>query len=217
MCERRSRADWVSLKVDCVEEELWRRLDRPHGRLSLAHVLEGVAEFAAAYTGHLVTETMLVAGMNDAPDHVRALAELLSRLGPERAYLSIPTRPPAEAWVRAPKEEALIGAYQTMSACVEQVEYLIGYEGDAFAFTGDSAADLLSITAVHPMRREALARPGGTRQGHTRIANDRSGAPGRVAPVCAICCPPYLQRTNRSPGANSLFTAPRSDAPPPAS
>ena len=45
-----------------------------------------------------------------------------------------------------------------------QVEYLIGYEGDAFAFTGDVEADLLSITAVHPMREDAvgafLARAG---------------------------------------------------------
>ncbi|MCK4825494.1 hypothetical protein KA005_57635, partial [bacterium] len=34
--------------------------------------------------------------------------------------------------------------------------YLIGYEGNAFAFTGDVERDLLSITAVHPMREEAV-------------------------------------------------------------
>ena len=36
------------------------------------------------------------------------------------------------------------------------MEYLIGYEGNAFAFTGDVEDDLLSITAVHPMREEAV-------------------------------------------------------------
>jgi hypothetical protein len=36
------------------------------------------------------------------------------------------------------------------------VEYLIGYEGNAFAFTGDIKQDLLSITAVHPMREDAV-------------------------------------------------------------
>jgi hypothetical protein len=50
---------------------------------------------------------------------------------------------------------------------VEQVEYLIGYEGDAFASSGDAEKDLLSITAVHPMREEAvatlLARSGASR------------------------------------------------------
>jgi len=37
------------------------------------------------------------------------------------------------------------------------VEYLIGYEGNAFAFTGDVEEDLLSITSVHPMREDAVS------------------------------------------------------------
>jgi len=39
---------------------------------------------------------------------------------------------------------------------VKQVEYLIGYEGNAFAFTGEVKDDILSITSVHPMREDAL-------------------------------------------------------------
>jgi wyosine [tRNA(Phe)-imidazoG37] synthetase (radical SAM superfamily) len=37
-----------------------------------------------------------------------------------------------------------------------RVEYLMGYEGNAFASTGNVEDDLLSITAVHPMREEAV-------------------------------------------------------------
>ena len=33
---------------------------------------------------------------------------------------------------------------------------MIGYEGNAFAFTGNIENDLLSITSVHPMREEAV-------------------------------------------------------------
>ena len=36
------------------------------------------------------------------------------------------------------------------------MEYLIGYEGNAFAFTGNVEEDLLSITSVHPMREDAV-------------------------------------------------------------
>lgn len=36
------------------------------------------------------------------------------------------------------------------------MEYLIGYEGNAFALTGKVEDDLLSITSVHPMRQEAV-------------------------------------------------------------
>ena len=34
--------------------------------------------------------------------------------------------------------------------------YFWGYEGNAFAFTGNVEEDLLSITSVHPMREDAV-------------------------------------------------------------
>jgi wyosine [tRNA(Phe)-imidazoG37] synthetase (radical SAM superfamily) len=150
-------ADWVSLKVDAVEEETWRRVDRPHGMLKLAAILDGVLELGRDYAGTLVTETMLVAGLSDGEGDLRQVAGFLARLRPATAYLSIPTRPPAEAWAQAPDEEALNRAYQVLSEQVERVETLIGYKGNAFAFTGDVEADLLSITAVHPMREDAVS------------------------------------------------------------
>jgi wyosine [tRNA(Phe)-imidazoG37] synthetase (radical SAM superfamily) len=157
-------ADWVSVKVDSVQEQVWRRIDRPYGSLALASILEGIREFATAYCGGLVTETMLVAGINDGEEQLTETADFVARLEPDRAYLSIPTRPPAEAWVQAPDEQALNRAYRVFRDRLEQVEYLIGYEGDAFAFTGVAEQDLLSITAVHPMREDAvgsfLARAG---------------------------------------------------------
>ncbi|MGA9347606.1 MAG: radical SAM protein [Anaerolineae bacterium] len=151
------KVDWVSLKVDSTREEVWRRINRPHGTLQLTSIFDGALEFAKAFGGKLATETMLVAGVNDSDDHVREVTDFLARLRPARAYLSIPTRPPAEEWVRPPAEEAINRAYQIFSQRLEHVEYLIGYEGNAFAFTGDVEEDLLSITAVHPMREEALS------------------------------------------------------------
>ena len=150
-------ADWVSLKVDSTREEVWRRVNRPHRTLQLDLILEGMLDFAEAYEGELATETMLIEGVNDSDDHLREVADFLAHLRPAHAYLSIPTRPPAEEWVRAPSEPAINRAYQILSKRVDQVEYLIGYEGNAFAFTGNVEEDLLSITAVHPMREEAVS------------------------------------------------------------
>ena len=35
-------------------------------------------------------------------------------------------------------------------------EYLAGYEGNAFASTGNIETDILSITSVHPIREEGM-------------------------------------------------------------
>jgi wyosine [tRNA(Phe)-imidazoG37] synthetase (radical SAM superfamily) len=154
--EELAQADWVSLKVDAASEETWRRVNRPHRSLQLASIQAGMLEFARDYKGELVTETMLVKGVNDSVDGLRKVAGFLGRLQPDRAYLAIPTRPPAEEWAQPPGEETVNRAYQVLTEKVGHVEYLIGYEGNAFAFTGNVEEDLLSITAVHPMREDAV-------------------------------------------------------------
>lgn len=60
-------ADWVSLKVDSVREQAWRRVNRPHGSLRLDAILEGMLVFAKVYSGELVTETMIVRDLADDP------------------------------------------------------------------------------------------------------------------------------------------------------
>ncbi len=149
-------ADWVSLKIDAVDESVWRRINRPHKALRLGTILDGVLRFARAFTGFLVTETMLVNGVNDRPATLEATSAFLADVRPRTAYLSVPSRPPAEKWVRAPDEETLNRAFHQFTERALQVEYLIGDEGNAFASTGDVEKDLLGITAVHPMRREAV-------------------------------------------------------------
>jgi wyosine [tRNA(Phe)-imidazoG37] synthetase (radical SAM superfamily) len=150
------RADWVSLKIDTTRENLWHKINRPHPALSPAAIMAGMQKFAKLYRGQLVTETMLLKGVNDSPSDMKRTSEFIARLGPSSAYLSVPTRPATEKWVQPPDEKALNTAFQIMREKIEQVEYLIGYEGNAFAFTGDAENDLLSITAVHPMREDAV-------------------------------------------------------------
>jgi wyosine [tRNA(Phe)-imidazoG37] synthetase (radical SAM superfamily) len=149
-------ADWVSVKVDTVMWDTWRRVNRPHRSLELEKVLDGVRAFGDEFSGELASETMLVTGLNDSEAEARGVARFLSALAPATAYLSIPTRPPAEDWACPPEERAINRFYQVVHNRIERVEYLIGYEGNAFAATGDPEDDLLSITAVHPMREEAV-------------------------------------------------------------
>ena len=149
-------ADWVSVKIDSVEEKIWKKIDRPHYELNLSRQLDGILEFSENYTGELVTETMLIKNINDSKEILENTSDFISRVNPKFAYLSIPTRPPAETWATSPSEDKINLAYQIFENKKIKVEYLIGYEGNSFAFTGNPEEDLLSITAVHPMRRDAV-------------------------------------------------------------
>jgi wyosine [tRNA(Phe)-imidazoG37] synthetase (radical SAM superfamily) len=151
------KADWVSLKFDSIWETSWRKINRPHRDLELDRILRGMLDFSKIFPGELVTETMLVGGIRSDADILKAMADFLPRLNPVKVYLAIPTRPPAETWVRLPLPEDINIAFQLFRAKLDQVEYLIGYEGNAFAFTGSVEEDLLSITSVHPMRQSAVS------------------------------------------------------------
>lgn len=150
------KADWVSIKIDSARERGWRKINRPHRELGFNRILNGILEFSKMFKGTLVTETMLVGCNAKGRNLLSETAGFIKLLNPATAYLSIPTRPTAESHVVSPPPSDINTAFQIFSDEIDQVEYLIGYEGDAFVSTGNPAQDLLSITAVHPMREEAV-------------------------------------------------------------
>jgi len=150
-------ADWVSLKIDAISEDVWCSVDRPHPALKHDAILEGMKTFADDFKGKLCTETMLVKDCNDTPKELEKIADFISaNLNPYTAYISVPTRPPAASWVRPPKIEAITAAYAIYRRRGLTVETLTGYEGNKFVVTDDPAEEILNITAVHPMRSDAI-------------------------------------------------------------
>ncbi len=156
--ENLARADWVSVKVDAVDQPLWRRVDRPHRALRLEAILQGIVDFSEDFKGVLVSESMLLAGINDDERSLEAIAEFLAKADPAVAYISVPTRPPAEKWAASPSEESINQAYQIFSSRLKRAELLVGYEGDSFQSVGEVDSDILAIAAVHPMREAAVEK-----------------------------------------------------------
>ncbi|MDD8016291.1 MAG: radical SAM protein [Acidobacteriota bacterium] len=172
-----SEADWVSVKVDAATPDVWRKVNRPHGSLELDKILRGISQFARVFKGDLATETMLIHQINDHAEEIGGISDFISTIAPKKSYLSIPTRPPAESRIGPPAESVLNRAYQIFIDKGIPTECLIGYEGNAFAFTGDVNEDLLSITAVHPMRddavRELLSKAGAGWEVIERLIEDK--------------------------------------------
>jgi len=151
------KADWVSVKIDAVSPNTWKQINRPHASLSLDEILQGMQEFAGSYTGTLCTETMLVKELNDNPEELTAIANFIkSRIRPYKAYIGVPTRPPAEPWVSRPEPESITAAYAIFTKEGLNAETLTGYESSGFVVTDNPVEEILEITAVHPMRSDAV-------------------------------------------------------------
>ncbi len=150
-------ADWVSLKIDALTPSIWRKVDRPHRSLELEKILEGIQNFSQDFHGSLQTETMLVQDINVQEEELRQVAKFIASLDVHQCYLSIPTRPPAVKWVKAPAPSRITIAYQVFKEYALPVECLLGFSTQPFGSTGDIERDLLSITSVHPMRDSEIA------------------------------------------------------------
>lgn len=154
------KADWVSVKIDAADETTWHKIDRPHGSLKLKKILDGITDFSKEYKGTLVTETMLVDGINNNFSCIENIAKQIEAINPQTAYLLVPTRPPAEKYVARVSNENLADVVSLIRGIAGvNVECIIGDEQEeGFFFTEDIATDLLNITSVHPVREDIVEK-----------------------------------------------------------
>lgn len=120
------KADRVVPSLDAAGPEVFARLNRPHPRLSFHRVIEGLEAFRREYGGAYHLEILLVSGVNDDPGHLRDLAALVRRIGPDLVELNTVVRPPAVAGIRGLSAEAMAQAAGLFSSC--PVKVLGSYE-----------------------------------------------------------------------------------------
>lgn len=149
-------ADYVSVKIDAINANTWKKINKPHTSLDFKAIFNGITEFAEEFGGFLATETMLISGINDSEKELSGIASFIQNINPDISYIAVPTRPPAFSDALPPDENKVMQAFNIFKAADNNVELLIGYEGNQFSASGDFVTDILSITAVHPMRADAV-------------------------------------------------------------
>ncbi|MGD8781200.1 MAG: radical SAM protein [Ignavibacteria bacterium] len=151
-------ADWVSLKIDSAYPSIWKKINRPHGSLRLPKIINGMIQFASEFKGELVTETMLVKDINVGIGSLRKTAEVIKQINPGKAYILVPTRPPAETFVKPPSTDKINLAYLIFTQYGLNTELLTYNEGEEFSYTSNVEKELLDILSVHPMRKDAVKK-----------------------------------------------------------
>jgi len=151
-------ADYVSVKVDTVNEATWERLNRPHSRLRFGRILEGIREFADLFQGVLTTETMLIKNFNDSLEEVGEVGEYLNTVRRKVSYFTIPTRPPVEQYAVPPETGKLEELAGFIKRTIPQSEMLCCPESGDFIAAGTMEEGLEGILAVHPMREDAVEK-----------------------------------------------------------
>jgi wyosine [tRNA(Phe)-imidazoG37] synthetase (radical SAM superfamily) len=149
-------ADAVMPTLDAGNEELYRRINRPHPDITFDRLVEGYLAFRKGYSGKLWVEVMLVQGLNDTPQALWEITRAMQQIRPDAVHITLPTRPPAEPWVQPPNPESLMYALAILGNVAEVVHPAEG----SFDLSGyDNLTDaVIGIITRHPMRQEELER-----------------------------------------------------------
>jgi len=102
-----AEADLVIPSLDAVSEEVFRKINRPHGRLDLGEIIEGLKALRGEYSGQVWLEIMFVRGINDTPEEIERMRSVISEIGPDRIQLNTVVRPPAEHFAHPVSPENL--------------------------------------------------------------------------------------------------------------
>ena len=151
-------ADYVSVKIDAINESTWKHINHPAISLNINKILDGILEFKEIFNGTFVTETMLIDGMNDNEDELIKIAHFVVKVDPEIAYLTIPTRPTLLKNIHSPERTKRKNVYRIVKSIFNNTELLDEYEGNEFSISCETEESLISIMAVHPMRKDAVEK-----------------------------------------------------------
>ncbi len=149
-------ADYVSLKIDTINENTWHKINRPHLRLKYDHILEGIKEFADTFKGSLTTETTFIRSINDNADEVMGLGKYLKTLKCDASYFMTPVYPPLEDYGISPEEKTLNMLSETVRNKVPNSAMLCCPEKDKLMISEDFENELLGLLALHPVSEQAV-------------------------------------------------------------
>ena len=89
------KLDSVKLSLDCATPKCFKKLDRASKSVDLEAIKQGMLEFGAKYSGNLLIEILVVAGINDSKEEISKINQFLLKLKPTRIDLGTIERPPA--------------------------------------------------------------------------------------------------------------------------
>jgi len=149
-------ADAVLPSLDAGTPQLYKKINRPHPDISFQHLIGGLLAFRHQYQGQLWLEVMLVNGMNDTQEALEDISRKITLIEPDKVHLGVPTRPPAEHWVKPPSDEGVMRATAILG---EKAKVIHPQEGYFDLSRDDNIVEaIIGIITRHPISEEQLLR-----------------------------------------------------------
>lgn len=103
------KADILAPSLDAGDAAMFGRVNRPAPGITFERFVDGLRDVARRHPGEVRLEVMLVRGVNDSDESLRAIAGILKTLRFDRLDLNTPVRPPVPERGALPCDEETLG------------------------------------------------------------------------------------------------------------
>ena len=93
--------------LDAATNHAFTKINRPHPKLDLNTIIDGIIRFRSAFTGQIWLEVFIVPGINDTETELSALKQAIEKISPDRVQINTLDRPGVISDIRAATREEL--------------------------------------------------------------------------------------------------------------
>lgn len=112
-----SPLDLIIPSLDAAVESIFQKINRPISGITVAELIDSFVKFRKSSKALFWLEIFVLPGVNDSAVSIKALAEAVGRIKPDKIQLNTLDRPGTEAWVRKANGNELkpfINAFKTI-------------------------------------------------------------------------------------------------------
>lgn len=169
LCQKQVRdeikdASIVMPSLDAATQKTFERVNRPHPRMRIENIVDGLIQFRKLYSGQIWLEIFVVPGLNDTSQELVALKQAIEHIEPDRIQLNTLDRPGPVPSIRAATCQELqdildfwhLGNTEIIARAPKRKE-LLSYRTDVESAILETIArrpctlqDLSDILGLHP-------------------------------------------------------------------
>jgi len=160
--EELQHADLIIPSLDAPDEETFKKINRPYPSLTLDKVIGGLQSFSQKFKGKIWLEIMLVKKINDSPEQIEKMAQIINEIKLDKIQLNTPVRPPAEEFAHPVSLSFLKKAQSILG---ERCEIIPGFKKfQQRLYRKDIEETILTIVKRRPVTLNDLSRSLGIHQ-----------------------------------------------------
>lgn len=142
-------ADIVLPSIDGYNEDSFKKINRPYGKIEYQKVTDGLKELSENFKGELWLEIMLMKGINDSKEQIMEYKKILDEIQYDRLYINTPVRPPAEENIEEIDKNTMEYAVNNLGGISIDLISSQGFSSDI----DDHKTAVKSIIKRHPMNQ----------------------------------------------------------------